>query len=127
MSTGTARGSPRRRPGELEGDILAALWAAAEPLSPTEVQAAVPGELAYNTVHTILTRLYEKKLVERVRAGRSTVYRPTKDAAELAVIQMRAALGRGSDRGAVLQRFVTSLDAADEAALRALLTGGTGR
>jgi predicted transcriptional regulator len=123
----TKSGAPRRGPGELEGDVLAALWAAAGPLSPAQVQAAVPGELAYNTVHTILTRLCEKELVERMRVGRGTGYRPTKDAAELAVKQMQAALGRGSDHGAVLQRFVTSLDAADEAALRALLTGGTAR
>lgn len=124
MGTGTSRGAARRGAGELEGDVLAALWAQAGPLSPAEVQAAVPGELAYNTVHTILTRLCDKGLVERAQSGRGTGYRPTKDAAELAAEQMRAALGRGSDRGAVLQRFVTSLDAADEAALRALLTPG---
>lgn len=127
MGRGTASGSPRRGAGELEGDILAALWAATGPLSPAEVQAAVPGALAYNTVHTILTRLCEKELVERVRAGRGTGYLPTKDAAELAAAQMRAALGRGANRGAVLQRFVTSLDAADEAALRALLIRETAR
>ncbi len=124
MGTGTSRGSSRRGAGELEGDVLAALWAQAGPLSPAEVQAAVPGDLAYNTVHTILTRLCDKGLVERAQSGRGTGYRPTKDAEELAVEQMRAALARGSDRGAVLHRFVTSLDAADEAALRALLIRG---
>lgn len=120
-STGAAA---RRRAGELEGDILAALWAASGPLSPAEVQAAVAGGLAYNTVHTILTRLGEKGLVARVRAGSSTGYCPTKAAEELAAEQMRAALGRVGDRAAALQRFVTSLDAADEAALRALLDDG---
>jgi len=117
--------APRRGPGELEGDVLAALWAAPGPVSPAAVQAAVAGELAYNTVHTILTRLCEKRLVTRVPAARGTRYCPTKDAAELVAEQMRAALGQGSDRGAVLQRFVTSLDAADEAALRALLRSDT--
>ena len=119
----TSAKSTRRRAGELEGDILAALWAAPGPLSPADVQAAVAGDLAYNTVHTILTRLCEKGLVARVRAGRAVGYEPTKDAAELAAEQMRAALGRGADRAAVLQRFVTSLDHADEAALRAMLDG----
>ena len=119
----TSAKSTRRRAGELEGDILAALWAAPGPLSPADVQAAVAGDLAYNTVHTILTRLCEKGLVARVRAGRAVGYEPTKDAAELAADQMRAALGRGADRAAVLQRFVTSLDRADEAALRAMLDG----
>lgn len=115
---------PRRRgAGQLEGDVLAALWAAPSPLTPVEVQASVPGGLAYNTVHTILTRLCDKGLVTRVHAGRSTGYRPTKDAAELAAEQMHAALGRGQNRSAVLQRFVTTLDAGEEAALRTLLNG----
>ena len=94
------------------------------PLTPAQVQAALVGDLAYNTVHTILTRLVEKGLVVRVRDGRASGYRPTKDAAELAAEDMRAALGR-ADREAVLQRFVTSLDPADEAALRALLDSDT--
>lgn len=124
---GSGAKGARRGPGELEGDILAALWASAGPVSPAEVQAVVPGDLAYNTVHTILTRLCEKRLVERVRTGGGNGYRPTKDAAELAAEQMCAALGRGADRGMVLQRFVTALSAADEAALRALLAGEQGR
>lgn len=111
----------RRGAGELEGDILAALWSSPGPLSPAEVQSAVTGDLAYNTVHTILTRLCDKGLVARERTDRGPGYRPTKDAAELAADQMSAALTRLSDRGAVLQRFVTSLDAEDEAALRSLL------
>lgn len=114
----------RRGAGELESDILAALWAAPGPLSPAEVQAHVSGALAYNTVHTILTRLCEKGLVAGARAGRGRVYRPTKDAAELAAERMGAALDAGTDRGAVLQRFVTALSADDEAALRTLLAEG---
>ncbi len=120
-------GGARRGGGELEGDVLAALWAAPGPLTPAEVRAALPGHLAYNTVHTILTRLREKGLVTRTAAGGSSGYRPTKDVAELAAEQMSAALGRGSDRGAVLHRFVSSLDAADEAALRTLLDRGPRR
>lgn len=107
----------RRGAGELESEVLAALWAAEGPLSPAEVQAATAGDLAYTTVHTILTRLGRKSLVARVQAR----YRPTKDAAELAAEQMYAALGEGSDRPEILHRFVTSLEPADVAALRALL------
>jgi len=81
--------APRRGPGELEGDVLAALWAAPGPVSPAAVQAAVAGELAYNTVHTILTRLCEKRLVTRVPAARGTRYCPTKDAAELVAADAR--------------------------------------
>ena len=111
----------RRRPGELEGDILAALWAATSPLAPAQVLAALGGNLAYNTVHTILTRLVDKALVARVVTEHGPAYQPTRSAEDLAAERMRAALGAAADSGAVLQRFVTSLDAKDEAALRSLL------
>lgn len=111
----------RRGSGELEREILAVLWGAAGALTPAQVQAAVAGDLAYNTVHTILTRLCQKQLVARVRQGGGAGYLPTRDAADLAAEQMRSALDRGSDRSAVLQRFVTSLDPDDEAALRTFL------
>ena len=64
------------------------------------------GELAYNTVHTILVRLGRKRLVARVPAGCRARYRATKNAAELAAEQMHAALGWGSDRTEVVRRFV---------------------
>src|SRR5436190_1121592 len=47
---------PRRAAGELEREVLGVLWASQRPLTPAEVQTAI-GEIAYNTVHTILTRL----------------------------------------------------------------------
>jgi predicted transcriptional regulator len=112
---------PRRGAGELERAALAALWAAATPLSPTQLQAALGGTLAYNTVHTILTRLVDKALVARERVGGRVAYSPVKDAAELAVERMRGALEAGGDRELVLRRFVTSLSADDERALRTLL------
>lgn len=115
-------GSSRRGAGELESAVLATLWAAEGPLSPVEVQAAMAGDLAYNTVHTILVRLGRKRLVARVPTGCRARYRATKNAAELAAEQMHAALGWGSDRTEVVRRFVASLDAADAAVLRALLT-----
>ena len=114
----------RRAAGELEGDILAALWAAGAPLSPAEVLTAVGGDLAYNTVHTILTRLVDKGLLAKVVTGHGPAYQPTRDAEDMAVERMRTALGAVSDRTAALQRFVTSLDDDDEATLRALLGGG---
>lgn len=113
--------SRRRGAGELESSILAALWSVSEPLTPAQVQAAVGDGLAYNTVHTILTRLCDKGLVARIPSGHGSSYRPTKDAAQLAAEQMRALLDHGPNRAAVLQRFVTALGAEDEAALRALL------
>ena len=115
------RGHSRRAAGELEGEVLAALWAAHEPLTPAQLQAAVAGNLAYNTVHTILTRLQEKQLVTRVREGSRRAYAPVKDAAQLAADRMRDVLEHGGDRAKILQRFVTALSPADEDALREFL------
>lgn len=111
----------RRSPGALESEIMAALWAAEAPLTPAGVQDAVDGELAYNTVQTILVRLYDKGLVSRAPSGRGHAYTPTARHADRAAEQMRALLEHGPDHDAVLQRFVTALSDADESALRRLL------
>lgn len=111
----------RRAPGALESEVMGLLWARDEPLSAADVQAAIGGDLAYNTVQTILIRLLEKDLVERRRAGRGHVYWPVQDAATAAAARMRAALVDRPDRQAVLQQFATSLDDADAASLRRLL------
>lgn len=37
--------------------MLAALWATGQALTPAEIQARLDGDLACNTVHTILKRL----------------------------------------------------------------------
>jgi predicted transcriptional regulator len=101
---------------------MGALWARDEPLSVTDVQDAIGGGLAYNTVQTILTRLLSKNLVQRRRAGHGHVYWPVQDAVASAAARMRAALADRTDRAAVLQQFAASLDEADAAALRRLLS-----
>ncbi len=114
------RGS-RRGPGELEAEVLGALWAAGRPLTPAEIQVELGGGLAYNTVHTILKRLWDKGLVIRDAGGRRGAYLPAKDGVELAAQLMHEALGRQSDRAAVLRRFVTGLTPDDERMLREML------
>ncbi|MGI3224305.1 BlaI/MecI/CopY family transcriptional regulator [Streptomyces sp. GTA36] len=111
----------RRSAGELESEVLAALWATEQALTPAEIQAEIGGGLAYNTVHTILKRLYDKGLVLRDAAGRRGAYRPAKNAAELTAEAMHQALDRGPDPIAALQQFVTGLSPEEERALRDLL------
>jgi len=109
----------RRAAGQLEAEVLSVLRAAPVPLTPSQVQVALGEPLAYNTVHTILSRLCEKGSVCRDLEGRST-YAPTQTADEWAADQMRAILD-GGDRMAILHRFVTSLSPQDEEDLRTLL------
>jgi predicted transcriptional regulator len=117
----SSRTPARRAAGELEAEVLAALWAADGPLTAARAREAVGGELAYNTVQTILVRLYEKGLIGRVADGRRHEYFAVKGAEELAAEQMQALLSRGRDRQAVLQRFATSLSVEDARVLQAML------
>jgi predicted transcriptional regulator len=111
----------RRGRGELESEVMAALWAAEAPMTATAVQAALGGGLAYNTVQTILIRLLDKGVVRREPVGRGHAYWPVRDAATTAADRMRAALDGRPDRRAVLQQFAAGLDPDDVLMLRELL------
>ena len=119
---GDASAAARRGRGELESEVLAALWATEQALTPLQVQQSLGSSLAYNTVQTILIRLLYKGLVVRESCGRAHCYRPTHGQAELAAERMHALMGRGPNHAAVLQRFVGTLSASDEAVLRQLLS-----
>jgi len=116
----------RRANGSLEAEVLAALWGADRPLTTAEVVEAVGGDLAYTTVQTILARLHAKGAVRREQSGRAHAYTPVLDDAGLAANRMRALLDRGSDRAAILSRFLGSLSPEDEATLAGLLDAHRG-
>ncbi len=111
----------RRPKGSLESEVLAALWAAGEPLTPAQVAESVGGDLAYTTVQTTLTRLYAKGAVSRAPIGRAHAYTPVLDDAGLAAHRMQQVLEAGGDRAAVLSRFLGALTPQDEATLQELL------
>jgi len=128
---GSSPGAARRAAGALESEILGILRRASGPLSPGEVRqqlaaaqpgAAQPGELSYSTVVTIVSRLHVKGLLTRQRVGRGFTYTPV-DEASLAASRMSHALGTGTDRGAVLSRFVSGLSGRDARLLSRLLAG----
>ena len=125
MSASADPAAPRRPHGALEAEVLDVLRAAAAPLSPGQVRERLAEDLSYSTVVTIVSRLHVKGLLERERAGRAFVYRLVDDASR-AASQMSQALQAGSDRGAVLSRFVSELSGRDARLLRDLLgeTGG---
>jgi predicted transcriptional regulator len=116
----------RRAAGSLEAEVLEILREAGEPLSPGDVRQRVTagsrGELSYSTVVTIVSRLYDKGLLTRQRAGRGFTYTPIDDAS-LAASRMSQALGSGSDHDEVLTRFVSGLSGRDALLLRRLLAG----
>lgn len=123
----TKPGGERRGFGELEGEVLAALWAADGPLVPADVQAAVGGDLAYTTVTTILVRLHDKGVIEREKVGRAYAYRPVVAETDIVAGQVRRLLERGNSRTAVLQGLVEGLAPGDEKLLRDLLAKATSK
>lgn len=111
----------KRARGELEQEVLAVLAASDEFLTAAQVLEALGHDLAYTTVLTVLTRLHEKGLVDRQRAGRAYGYRWIPKGVELAAHQMGRLLDAEHNRAAVLARFVDALSEEDENLLVALL------
>jgi predicted transcriptional regulator len=111
----------RRHHGDLEAAVLRAVWAAPQPVSAAQVRDALGGADAYTTVLTVLTRLWDKGLLDRERHGRTHRYRAVVGEAEVTADQMGHQLRQANDQAAVLSRFVDSLDPAEADMLRRLL------
>lgn len=106
--------------------MLAVLWAAGVPMTAAQVQERVDGRLAYTTVVTILSRLFDKGTATRQKQSRSFAYSPVEDEAGLTARRMRRVLDAGPDRNRVLARFVSDLSEQDERTLRELLRNTEG-
>jgi predicted transcriptional regulator len=79
MANGRAR-KPAAK-GDLQAEVMAALWRLGE-AKVDDVRAELSSDLAYTTVHTVLKRLMDRGLVERIAAERGLVYSATLDEAE---------------------------------------------
>lgn len=114
--------SMSRRPmGALEGEVLAVLSAADDPMTPSDVKAALSSEVAYTTVATVLSRLQGKGFVTRQPHSRTFRYELAVEESRIVADRMHGDLRRSADRRGVLQQFVGDLDAEEVADLRAFL------
>ena len=113
--------SSKRPMGALEEQVMIYLWSISDAATPAEVHGAVAPELAYTTIMTILSRLYEKERLVRGRRGRAFTYEPVRSEAEHRAEAMQSSLVDADDRAAVLSQFVESLEAQDAKTLRKLL------
>ena len=111
----------RRGYGDLGQRILAVLQAAGRPLTPAEVHTLLDADLAYTTVMTVMSRLNDKDILSRQRAGRSFEYTLLTDPARVTARRMHRILAVEPDREAALARFLDGLSTDDEATLRRLL------
>jgi predicted transcriptional regulator len=101
--------------------VLAVLTTAQQPMTPAQVRDAIGAGLAYTTVMTVLGRLHGKGMVTREQSGRAYAYTAVRDEATITARQMRQLLDAGTDRAAVLSRFVGALSDEDEQVLAGLL------
>jgi len=113
----------RRASGELEAMVMDVLWDDDAWLIPAEVHARLPRRppLAYTTVMTILTRLWEKSMLDRRPEGRAYAYQPVCTREEWAAQRMLDILETAGDRGAALHHFADEIGRREASQLRLLL------
>jgi predicted transcriptional regulator len=103
------------RLGALEGEVMAFAWSRDEDFGVNDILVALRGRRrAYTTVMTIVTRLCEKGLLERRRAGRAFVYRAAMSKEDMAARALREVLAGTENPNAVLARFVDDLEGSPE-------------
>ena len=123
MRSVTARRKPLER-GALEAKVLDVLWDGDGWLIPGEVHAIVSRRrrLAYTTIMTTMTRLWEKGRLDRRPRGRAFEYRPCLDRTEYAALRMSEFLAAAGDPRSALTHFVSAMDPVEVAELRRVLS-----
>jgi predicted transcriptional regulator len=111
----------RRGWGDLAQAIVDAVTRAGAPVTPAQVRDSLGGDLAYTTVMTVMSRLNERGVLARQRAGRAFAYTVVGDPAQITARRMHRLLEVDDDRAGVLARFVDDLTPQDEQLLRELL------
>jgi len=110
--------------GQLEAQVMDALWDADGWMTPRDVHVAITTArrpLAYTTVMTILVRLWNKGMLERQSAGRAFAYRPVASRDEWAAQRMHDMLEGSGDPLLTLNHFVDSITAKEATQLRRVL------
>lgn len=91
--------------------VLEVLWDRGDWATPREVHDLLSNErdLAYTTVMTILSRLWNKGALERSKVGKAFAYRPILTKDERAAERMGELLASAGDGNQALTRFVERL------------------
>ena len=100
--------------------VLDVLWDQDGWLTPGEMHIAVGARrrLAYTTIMTTMSRLWEKGRLDRRRRGRAYEYHPILSRPEYAATRMVEFLDAAGDPRSALTRFVTAMDDDEFAELR---------
>jgi predicted transcriptional regulator len=122
-------GVPVTRFGDLEAEIMDAVWEAEGAVKVRDVadQLNRRRRLAFNTVQTVMENLYYKGWLSRRKDGRAYSYTAAKSREDYAARLVSEALGEARHPAATLMRVVGELDAAEVAELRAALDAAAER
>lgn len=100
--------------GELQLEVMRALWRLDRPVGVEDVRSELPArqEGAYTTIQTVLNRLAERGLVGRRRQGKTISYRAKVSEADYYSRSLRETLALASDdaRRSALAQLVGDLD-----------------
>ena len=80
-------------------------------------------KLAYTTILTVVTHLFDKGWVSREKKSRAYFYRPSRSREEATSRALRELLDSSSDSAAVLLHFAKTMTDAENEALRRGLSG----
>ncbi len=110
--------------GELELAIMEHIWGHGGEVDVPHVHECLrrDRDLAYTTVMTVMTRLYEKGLLERSEEKRPYQYRPAVSREDYSAGLMLDVLEEFGDSAAVLARFVERIHPRDAEILRKIAT-----
>jgi predicted transcriptional regulator len=114
-------GKKLRQQGELESLVLEALWDSERPRTSNEVLEIVSDKsaLALTTILTVLSRLIEKELVERVPAkGRGFLYSATSTREQHAANQLLEIISNSDNPALTLSHFAAGLNKKSLSALK---------
>ncbi|AWZ22988.1 MULTISPECIES: BlaI/MecI/CopY family transcriptional regulator [Rhodococcus] len=108
------------RLGGLEAEVMNELWSTDEPQSVHDLvdRLRERRELAYTTILTVVTHLYEKGWVRREKRSRAYFYSPSRSREEATSEALRALLDGCTDPSAVLLRFAKTVSDREYDALR---------
>jgi predicted transcriptional regulator len=105
--------------GDLEVQVMRAIWARGEPVTVRDVLGDLEAErpLAYTTVMTVMGNLRKKGWLRRHDEGRAYRYEALVSAEQYSAALMRQALAASADRPGVLMHFLGDLTPEEAAAL----------
>lgn len=105
-----AKAPDTRLQGELQIEVMRALWRLDSPSTVEQVRTALPRahRSAYTTIQTVLNRLAERGLLTRERQGKAIIYTTKVGEADYYSNSLRQTLSKASDsaRRAALAQLV---------------------